>query len=118
MKKLLIFWVLIEGNNGYTIFKLEGKRVHWVINKDEILEVSVFKNPQVFNIVPIWCFCAGVSIVSEAEQWTSGIKIVEDRVCISLMRGCENSYLEKFVGFLQTLEKVRTKVESGLCINF
>jgi len=43
-----------------------------------------------------------------------GINVVQDGICIGLMRGCKDADLEELVSLLQALEKVGTQVETGL----
>ena len=53
------------------------------------------------------------TVLDESAAW---INIIEDSICILLVRGSKSNHLVALIGLLKALEQVRTDVYASICI--
>lgn len=68
MDQFLVLIITVEGYYWYTIIKLEAKRMHGVINKKQIFQISVANYSKVFDVMPIVRLVAMLPVKSELNQ--------------------------------------------------
>ena len=94
MVKLIVVFVIVEGDYGHTVLHLICKGVYWVIYQYDVRKRSIPNDAQVFHVVSLWCSVAVVSVEAELEILSLWIDIVEYCICISLVWSGEDSHLE------------------------
>ena len=114
MVKLIIVFVIVEGDYGHTIFYLVGKGVDWIIYQYDVGKRSIPNDAQVLHVVSLWCPVAVVSVEAELKILSLWIDIVKYCICISLMWSSEDSHLEVQIGYFQALPKEGSEVNGSL----
>ena len=90
--------VIVERQNGYSVVELEAEGIHRVIDYNDILKVSIFDYPQVFNVHAFFRLHARISVNSVLNEFVVRVKEVKDHVGVSLVRRSEDHHLEVLTG--------------------
>ena len=53
MKHFLISLIVVKWYDWYSIIDLKRKTIHRIIDNNNVFQVSVSKNPEIFHIVPL-----------------------------------------------------------------
>lgn len=112
--ELSIVFIILEGRDWNAVGKLSSEAVDCVIYDNQILKITTFEDPQIFNVNVIVAFDAMVSVESMLDQLPLWIYIVEDGVCIPLVTCSEDDDFEIFVNHLKAFFSVGTDVEPSL----
>ena len=108
MQHLLIRRLMIEWNNRDAVVDLVGEGVHRIIYYDHVLHLSVCDDAEVLNVVAFRRLHTMLPIQPILEQLILWVDIVQNRICISLVRRGEDNHLKLFRRLLQTLHEVRS----------
>ena len=114
MQHLFVLRIVIKAHNGHSIVKLERERIHTVVDQYDIPEIALVEYSHVFD-VEVWVARpnAARSEVSRLDKRAIRVQIVNNRICVLLLRSCENDNLEVLVGCFETLSSERTNVDAG-----
>jgi hypothetical protein len=115
MQHFLICLIVIEWYDRDSIVDLEGKTVYRVIDDNDVLEVSITKDPHIFHIIAFRCKEAMLSVEPMLNVLMIRVNIIEDSIRICLVACSEYNYLEVLVGLFETLHDVGSNVDA--CIN-
>lgn len=108
MKHLLIRGFMVERDYRNTIVNLVGKGVNTIVNYNHVFHCPIGYYSQIFDVIPFWCLHTVLPIHTILEHLILRVNIVEDCICINLMRRCEYNNLKIFVSFLEALHQIRS----------
>ena len=91
--KLLIIWVVEIWNDGHPVVQLEAKREHRIINQDQVFQVAIFDDSEIFNEDTLVCLKAVLTIQPEVDERSIWIDQIYDSISILLMTRCEDTDL-------------------------
>lgn len=114
MKHFLIGFVIIEWNDRYSIINLERKTVDTIVNDDNVLEVSVFKDPQVLDVVALGGQTAVLAVETMLDELVVWVNVVKDGIGVDLVTSREDDHLEVLCCFLEALHYKRPDVDSSI----
>lgn len=114
MKHLLVSFVIIEWNDRNSIINLERKAVDTVIDNDDVLEISVFKDPQVLDVVALGCQTAVLAVETVLDVLLVWVDVVKNGISVDLVTSCEDNDLEVLSGFLKALHYERPDVDASI----
>lgn len=100
-------------DNWNTIIQLVSKTVGRVIYNYNILYIPICNNPKIFYIDSVYNY-ATLPIQSVLNKIFVWIQVVEYSICVALMAGSENRYLEMTASFLQAFTGIRSNIQSGI----
>lgn len=113
MEHLLIFGVIVEANDWYTVIELEGKRVDAVVYKDYVAQSSLVEDSHVLYVkVRIASPDTTWSEISSLNEFALWIKIVNNWIGIFLLTRCKYYNLEVFICRFETFTGKRTDVDA------
>lgn len=92
--QLIIFFVVEKGDDRDTVFQLIHKWVDWVIYDDNVLNVSIFKDPEVFHEESRFGLNAILSVQPVVDKLIMGVKIIANCICITIMRSSKDNDLK------------------------
>lgn len=110
VKHLFIALFMIERNNGDSVVDLVSERVNRIVYDDHVFHASISNDSEVLYVVAFGGLNTMLTIHAILEKFFLGVDIVKDGICVDLVRCREDNHLEHFVGLLQALHEVRSKV--------
>lgn len=111
-EELFVCLVVLEWDDGDSIAQLQAKTVNGIIHQNHVFHRHILDHSQILNVNVIRCFDAAVSIQSILEELVIGVDVVQDNICVPLVRGCEDNHLVVLVNFYQHLSGMRPNVET------
>jgi len=94
VKQFFVFGLASERGNGDAVAQVEGKTDYRVVDNDNLLQIPVSKDPQVFN-VHSWCGVdAMLPVQSVRDYLTIVVNEVKHRVGVDLLTCCKHANLK------------------------
>ena len=112
MQHLFILWVLIEGDYGHSVVQLERKGVDRVVDDHDVLQITISKNSQVFDIVALQGLHATIPVQSVLDQLSCGVDVIQNCISIRFVRSSEHNDLKILVRLSQAIIDVGSDVDS------
>lgn len=114
VQHLFVIWIVIVRYDWNAVVQLEGERVDGVVDKDNVAQVSLIEDAQVFDVeVGVPGAHAARSVEARLKVLVFRINVVDYRISILLLAGGENDDLKVLVCSFQTLDNVRPNVDAG-----
>ena len=112
--KLLIVRILLKRSNRDTIIQLLAERVHGVVDEQNVFQLNVLENTQVFDVFTTFRLNASVSVEAMLDELASRVQVVDNRVCV-LWRACrEHAHFEALVCGYEKIAALRPDVEADV----
>ena len=99
VEKLIVMLIVNEGNNGHPVLNLEGKGIDGVVDKYKVFQVAVAEYAEILHKIVVLCAETMLAVESELKELLLRINVVQDRIRIALLGGCEDADLKELVGF-------------------
>ena len=115
VEQLFVAPVRVEGQDRDAVLDLEGETQHTVVDEDHVLQVSVGNDPQVLDEAELG-LDAVLPVKPEVDQLATRVEVVEDRVGVLLVGGCEGYHLVELIGLPQALKEVGPHVDASVCV--
>ena len=114
VEHLLVFGVVVEANDRHAVVELERERVHAVVDQDDVTQSALVEDAHVLDVeVGIVRSDAAGAEVSGLDQGAVRVQVVDDRVRVLLLTGCEDDHLEVLVSRLEAVTGERADVDAG-----
>ncbi len=94
-----------------SVVNLKAKRMDQVIDNDYVLELSIFDDPEIFDVVSVVGLHAVASVQKSADQFLGLVEVVYDDWGVFLCASCEYINVVEFGHFLEELKTVRADIE-------
>lgn len=114
VQHLFVFLVGVEWNDGDAVVNLKGEGEDWVVDNDQVTEVSVSEYPKVFHVVAFLGLHAVVAVETVLEELVLRVEVVQDGICIGLVWCSEDYDLEIVLRLLEAFVDVWSDVDSSL----
>ena len=111
VKHFFISFIIVKWDDGDSIVYLECETINGVVYDNNIFQVSVSKNSQVFDVIPLLSQEAVLSVQPCLEILFLWVDIIKDSISVNLMGGCKYNNLEMFVSFFKALHDVRPDID-------
>ena len=89
--KFSIFRVLFERNDRDAVCELLAKGIDGVVNKQDVLQLDIFKHAKVFDVFTTFCLDATIAIEPMLDKLASRVKIVDNGVRVLRCARRENA---------------------------
>lgn len=115
VEQLFVAPVRVEGQDRDAVLDLKGETQHAVVDKNHVLQVAVSNDPQVLDEAELG-LDAVLPVKPEVDQLATRVEVVEDRVGVLLVGGCEGYHLVELIGLPQALKEVGPHVDASVCV--
>ena len=92
--QLVIFFVVEKGDDRDAVFQLIHEWVDWVIYDDNVLNVSIFKDPEVFDEESRFGLNAILPVQPVVDKLIMGVKIIANSIRVTIMRSSKDDDLK------------------------
>ena len=107
-------FLICELKNGDPVVNLKTKGMDQVINDNNILELSIFYDPKILDVVSVVGFHTVAAVQKPADQFLGLVEVVYDDRGVFLCACGKDVDIVEFAHFLEELKTVRTDIEVEL----
>ena len=110
----MIIRVVEVWNDGHPVVQLESKREHRIINQDQVFQVAIFDDSEIFDEDTLVCLKAVLTIQPEVDESSIWIDQIYDSISILLMTRCEDTDLVFRTTLWQAFAYVGSQIYTSL----
>jgi len=112
--EFFILLVIVEGDYWNAIVQLVPKRIHCIVDDDQVFHGTIGDYPQVLDVDPFFSSYAMVPIQSVLYQLSLWIEQVKHHIGIGFVAGSEDNHLIVLIGLHQALQGVWPHIDPCL----
>lgn len=112
--ELLIVRIFLKRGNRDTIVQLLAERVHGVVDEQNVFQLNVLENSQVFDVLTTLRLDASVSVKAMLDELASRVQVVDNCVCVLWRARREHTHFVALVRGYEKIAALRPDVEADV----